>query len=276
MKTITDNMTPEDIAQLARGESEPTTAVAVAQPTQQPPSLIAVIAQAVERGVDPDHLGKLLDLQERYEAGRAKSAFTRALTAAQADMPPVFKDGQNSFNKTRYATLENVLNTVRPVYLKHGFSITFGQDPTCPTPGLIRLFVDVSHAEGHTERYYGDFPVDDAGTKGGSNKSAIQAIGSAFSYGRRYLMGLVFNLVFTNEDNDGQPIQSPPQQQQQPTRPNDDHEKITPEQRERIKNLLKVHNRDMDRFLDWAGAISLIDVTRGKYRSMCKMLNEVP
>ena len=171
------------------------------------PAPLSLIHAALEKGVtDPTYLQKLLDLQERWEDRQAQGEYNRCLNAAQAEMPAIYKDGENRFNKTRYATLEGVLRAVQPVYLRHGFTLSFGQEPMDNRDGMLRVYVDVSHVAGHTRRYYGDFPIDSGGMKGGDNKTAIQAVGSAFSYARRYLMGLVFNLVFTNEDNDGQPV----------------------------------------------------------------------
>lgn len=272
----TDNLNAEELkAAIAKAKAgEIVTEPAALAVRSEPASLAAVIAAAVDKGMDPANLGKLLDLQERYEAGRAKQAYTRALTAAQAEMPPVFKDAQNSFNKTRYATLENVLNTVRPVYLRHGFALTFGQDPACPTPGMIRLFVDLSHADGHAERYYGDFPVDDAGTKGGSNKSAIQAVGSAFSYGRRYLIGLVFNLVFTNEDNDGAPIQ--PQQPPPPPRPDPRQQKVTAEQARKLTETVKAKGRDLEQLLNFFEADYAVDLLAWQYEKAMRQMGATP
>jgi hypothetical protein len=170
------------------------------------PAPLSLIHEAMAKGItDPGYLEKLLSLQERWEDRNAQAEFNRAMNAAQSEMPAIHKDGENRFNKTRYATLEGVLRAVQPVYLRHGFGLSFGQEPG-DREGMLRVFVDVSHNAGHSRRYYGDFPVDADGLKGGNNKTAIQAVGSAFSYARRYLLGLVFNLVFTNEDNDGQPV----------------------------------------------------------------------
>ena len=48
-----------------------------------------------------------------------------------------------------------------------------------------------------------DLALDGVGLKGNPNKTAVQASGSTISYGRRYLKLMVFDVVLTNEDNDG-------------------------------------------------------------------------
>jgi hypothetical protein len=42
--------------------------------------------------------------------------------------------------------------------------------------------------------------------RGSPNKTAIHGFGSAMSYGRRYLLLLIFNLAMRHEDNDGNHI----------------------------------------------------------------------
>ena len=59
------------------------------------------------------------------------------------------------------------------------------------------------HEAGHTKRYHVDLPIDSTGIKGSVNKTGVHANGSTYSYARRYLTMMIFNVVLTNEDNDG-------------------------------------------------------------------------
>jgi hypothetical protein len=45
-----------------------------------------------------------------------------ALSAFQAEVENFAKDGTNPFFKSKYATLENVITTVKPTLVKHGLS----------------------------------------------------------------------------------------------------------------------------------------------------------
>jgi hypothetical protein len=186
--------------------SEPVpTAVIPARPSD--PAPLSLIHSALERGItDAGYLEKLLDLQSRWEDRNARAAYARAMNACQGEIPAITKDAVNNFTKRRYPTLEAVNRAVQPVYIAHGFSLTFGELDSPKGENWVRIYVDVTHVAGHAERHWGDFPLDAAGAKGGDNKSAIQAVGSAFSYARRYLLGLVFNLVYTDEDTDGAPV----------------------------------------------------------------------
>lgn len=171
--------------------------------TNPDPAPLSLIHAAMERGVtDPGYLEKLLNLQERWESRNARAEYARALNACQREIGPIYKGKQGQHGK--YATLEAVNRIVQPVYIDHGFALSFGQEPTPGKDDWIRVFVDVTHTAGHTERYLGDFPFERE-----KGCTAIQSIGKAFSYARRYLLGLVFNLTFTDEDNDGAPLTPP-------------------------------------------------------------------
>ena len=195
--------------------NEDASSVAVAIPVNGPGATLSLIELAVRSGSDPEYLKKLVDLQERREDRAARGEFAAALNACQSEIPAIYKDGENKFNKTRYATLEAVLAAVQPVALRNGFALMFGQDEHAP-PGELGVYLDVSHVAGHTQRVRGNFPVDSDGSGGKQNKTGIQGVGSAFSYARRYLLGLAFNLTFTTtivpgrrtDDNDGAPVKA--------------------------------------------------------------------
>ena len=67
----------------------------------------------------------------------------------------------------------------------------------------MRIVGILRHRAGHKESHYVDLPLDLAGIKGSVNKTETHATGSTFSYGRRYLTLLLFD-VATGDDDDGQ------------------------------------------------------------------------
>lgn len=172
----------------------------------QPASVnpLALIQTAIDKGVDAEQLSKLMDLQERFERNQAERAFAYAMNRCQKSMPVVVKDAVNSHTQSRYARLETINDAIKPIYTEEGFSVSFGEDKS-EVADSIRLYADVSHTGGLTKRYYGDFPIDGAGLKGGQNKTGIQAKGSTIAYGRRYLHLMIWNLTVANEDVDGNP-----------------------------------------------------------------------
>jgi hypothetical protein len=197
---------------------------------------LAILHMALQGGADPAKLEKLMDLAERFKSDRAAEAFAVAMNSVQNEMPCVVKDRENSHTRARYATLENVQTVIRPVYARHGFSLSYGTEES-KLPGHVRLVCDVSHTGGCTRRYHLDCPMDGAGAKGGSNKTDIQAMGSSISYGRRYLVLMIFNITVANQDVDGNAA--------------DALDTITEAECLDIEGLMEDKKVDYARFLEW-------------------------
>lgn len=131
----------------------------------------------------------------------AKKEFAKAMEKAQREMPKIFKNKKNTQTNSNYADLEAVDGAVKPVYLKHGFSLTFGTaDSTLLNHK--RITCDVMHEGGYSKDYFYDLPLDNSGIKGVVNKTEVHAHGATTSYARRYLTCLIFNIA-TTDDKDG-------------------------------------------------------------------------
>jgi hypothetical protein len=169
---------------------------------QQPPSVLAMLAIAVERGTSPDELAKLVDLHERIQAQQALTAYNVAMNHAQAEMPAIIRDARNERTGNPYALFETLNAQIKPIYSRHGFSLSFTEEPQ-GNEKMIRLVCKVRHIAGHVERHQGDYPRDGEGPKGGAVMNAIQGTGSTHSYAKRYMLKDIFNLAEANEDNDG-------------------------------------------------------------------------
>jgi hypothetical protein len=163
---------------------------------------MTIIQNAVASGIGADELEKLLAMQERWEANRAREAYNAAMSEAQREMPGVIRDKLNSHLKSKYARLETVDAAIKPVYSKHGFSLSFGTLPDA-LPDHCHISCECRHSGGHVEKFEGNFPLDLKGLAGGANKTPIQAMGSTISYARRYLTLMIFNVAVLDEDNDG-------------------------------------------------------------------------
>ena len=127
-----------------------------------------------------------------------------ALAAFQAELPKVGKNSVNPHFRNRYASLEDLSNTVLPLLGRHGLAWF-----TCPTHtehGLVLRYV-LSHAvEGEIT---GDYPLPS-----GVNP---QQLGSALTYARRYCLGAVTG-VAPDEDDDGNAASQPKQDPQEPAK----------------------------------------------------------
>lgn len=207
---------------------------------------LAVINTLItQENCDPLKIEKMLELQERWERNEAKKLFASAMSDAQAAMPRLIADSKNTQTNSRYAKLESVNDSVVPVYVRHGFSLSFGTDDS-PLPNHIRVVCDVRHRGGHESRYQVDAPVDINGIKGNANKTEMWAMGSTLSYARRYLTLLIFNITVASEDNDGQTGAV-----------------ITSEQAVEIDRLLvnaKAKKGDVDRLLAWLNIGSIAEI----------------
>lgn len=165
-------------------------------------ALLAVIARAAsDPAVDLEKMERLLSLQERVMAKNAETDFNAAMRAAQAEMRPVAADADNKQTRSRYATYAALDRALRPVYTRHGFSISFdtGDSPA----DSILLLAYVSHSGGHTRTYRALMPADGKGAKGGDVMTRTHAVGSGMSYGMRYLLKMIFNVAVGEDDDDG-------------------------------------------------------------------------
>ena len=103
--------------------------------------------------------------------------------------------------------LEAIDQQMRPIYTRHGFSVRFGSAQP-PQPGWMRITCTVAHESGYYEENYLDSPVSNQGAQGGRMAmTQVQAIGSVVTYLRRYLLGMVFNIVqadVVGDDDDGE------------------------------------------------------------------------
>lgn len=225
------------------------------QPAANPMQLLQV---ALESNVDPERLGQIMDLQERWLEGQARKSYFGAMRAVQESLPTVVRDAENSHTKSKYTRLETLSRAIDPVIHRNGFSITFGSAETTAAD-CIRVTADVMHEDGHATHHFVDLPLDSAGSKGNSNKTGVQATGSTLSYGRRYLKCLIFDVTIAGEDDDGNRVPV-----------------ISENQARLLQDLIDTHEVDMVRFWKWAGIERIADLPFDKFASAKEMLLSKP
>jgi hypothetical protein len=186
---------PQDMTQMVvQAEAAPP---ALREP--KPDSLLNFIAMALEKPeIDVTKLQALLDMQRQVVADDARVQFNRALHAAQMKMPKVERNGAIDLGKGKpipFATYEDVDAIVRPIEGEFGLSRAFNvkkADTGYVIVGTLR------HVAGHSEET--EFPLpNDAGP----GRNALQAVGSTFSYGKRYITEAMYNIVRKGQDDDG-------------------------------------------------------------------------
>lgn len=171
-------------------------------PINDSAALMTAVAQAArDPNVDVDKMERLFAMHEKMQARQSEQAFSDAMKAAQAEMPTVVKDRHNTQTNSDYATLDAINKAITPVYTAHGFSLSYDTEDS-PLDGHVRVVCHVLHRDGHSKSYRYDTPMDSAGIGGKVNKTPTHARGSAITYGRRYLVLMIFNLS-TGYDDDG-------------------------------------------------------------------------
>lgn len=177
-----------DLAVVEKGQ-----AVATLPPSDNGNEMAMMILQvASSPDFDVAKLEKLMDLQERETNRQAKVAFNQAFAEMQSQIDTVTKSKKG--HNTTYATLEDIVDVVRPTLERFGFAVTFSVD----TKQGVIVTCTLLHKLGHSIDTTITLNPDASGSK-----NAVQAVGSAISYGKRYTLCSLLNIA-TRDDDDAQ------------------------------------------------------------------------
>lgn len=226
--------------------SAPTASAPVTATTAAQPTMMEIIAKAAsDPTVDVAKLERLLDMAERVQAKQAREAYAAAMTAAQSEMRHVAPDLNNTQTTSRYASYAKLDLAVRPIYTKHGFSVSFTSDT--PRPDVVRVVARVKHALGHEELHHLDIPADGKGARGNDVMTKTHAAMSAVTYGRRGLLKMIFNLSEGKQlDDDGNGASA--------------GNFITDKERDEIEQLLAETKAERSTVLGWIKADSVASI----------------
>lgn len=206
---------------------------AVAVPTESQNSMVAMMERlALNPDLPVDKLEKLLDMQIKIREIEAEQSYGAAMARVQEKLPTVTRDRLNEQTNSKYSRLETIAKAIKPVYTAEGFSLSFSEG-TSPKPDHVRVVGILRHRDGHKTEHYADVAIDLAGIKGTPNKTMTHAEGSSFSYGRRYVTCLAFD-VSTGDDNDGNGVAA----------------RITPDQAARLRAMMTEFTVDEPKFLE--------------------------
>ena len=157
---------------------------------------------AKDPNVDVSKFERLVALFERGEARKSETAFNAAMSAAQREMRPVASDAFNPSTRSKYASYEAIHSALRPIYTAHGFGLSFNT-AEAPMPEHVIITCLVTHEMGYSRHYQIDMPADGKGARGSDVMTKTHAVGSAVSYGMRYLLKMIFNVAIGEDDDDG-------------------------------------------------------------------------
>jgi len=135
------------------------------------------------------------------------SNLAASLVKFNAEVKRIEKDGNNPHFRSKYATLDGVVDDIRPILQKHGLSVMQfpGKDGDDVTVKTMLLHESGEWLESETSAAR---PV----------KNDPQGVGSAITYLRRYSLTAFLSLSTGDIDDDGNAASQPPSQPQQQAR----------------------------------------------------------
>ncbi len=194
-----------------------------------------------------DRVREVLSIRKELQQQDNEQRFNDAMASAQGKMRAIAADSNNPHTSSRYASYYALDKAVRPTYTDAGFALSFDTDDGAPAD-FVRVVCFVT-ACGHTRRYHIDMPADGKGAQGRDVMTKTHAAGSAVTYGRRYLLGMIFNLAVGGDD-DGNAASG---------------DVISDEQADIIRKLLTETKANVEAFLKTMNAPSVTDIPAKKY-----------
>jgi hypothetical protein len=133
-----------------------------------------------------------MNITENTTASQLNSSFVKAL----GELRNVAKNAINPHFKNRYASLDAILDDVRPILSKHGLGIS--QEPLFED-GKAGVVTRIIHESGETRESTLLLPLKD---------QSAQGVGSALTYAKRYAISSVL-MIAADDDEDGEIASKP-------------------------------------------------------------------
>lgn len=223
-----------------------TEALAVHEPGSS--EISGILRLAVERGVPVDTIERLVALKERMDERSAAAEFNQALAAFQAECPAIRKTSTAKVTtksggayEYRYAELDEIARTTRPLLQKHGLSYSWDSELA---GDKIVCTCTLRHIAGHSQTAKFVCPTDTASAMSSQQKHA-----AALTYSRRQSLIQVLGLTTTDPDTDGA-----------------SDERITEQQAYAIEDLIRESGADRARFLSYMGVASVGEIAARDYQ----------
>jgi len=245
--------------------------IAVAGPSslvpQQSPgaTMISMIDRAIrDPSVDMDKLDRLMAYREKEMAREEERAFDSAIALAERKMKKVIFDKANAQTRSKYASYARLDGDIRGIYTEHGFGISYDTDVSPKGTAYLRVYAYVTQDGGHKRTYKYDVPIVTKGPKGNDVMTETHATQSAFTYGKRALLGGIFNVTVGEDDDDGNAAGGSAQ----------GTSTITDTQAKEIYTLLEESDTDLDKFLAYGKVECVEDIPVKQFASAKAMLEK--
>lgn len=169
------------------------------EPMQMVQLVQMALVKAIEQGAPMEAvnlLRTLIDDQNRTELEIRRRRI-------QDRLKPIVKRGWNESTRSKYALPDDIDAQIDVLLHEENLTLSFETEPH-PQPQMVRVVGSLSLVgTAFSKRYPLDMPADGQGPKGGGVMTRTHATGSAVSYGIRYIKRMIFNLRFTEKDDDG-------------------------------------------------------------------------
>ena len=116
-----------------------------------------MLERAVSSNAGVEVISKLMDLQDRWQAGQARRSRFEAMAAAKAEIPVItHEESRLTFTSPkgrtnyRHEDLAEIARTVDPILTKHGLSYRFRTTSQPNEPVSVTCIV--SHRQGHRKK----------------------------------------------------------------------------------------------------------------------------
>ena len=133
-----------------------------------------------------------MNITENTAVSQLNSSFVKAL----GELRNVAKNAINPHFKNRYASLDAILDDVRPILARHGLGIS--QEPLFED-GKAGVVTRIIHESGETRESTLLLPLKD---------QSAQGVGSALTYAKRYAISSVL-MIAADDDEDGEIASKP-------------------------------------------------------------------
>ncbi len=159
-------------------------------------SVEGFLQAAIEKGIDPDGLEKLVNLQERILDRNAEMQFNEAMHKFQSKCKAVMVNSTAKTNKFswKYASLDHIATTIQPWLDECGLSYKFERETKDNKTDVICV---AKHIGGHKEK--ASFPLlEDVNAV----VNDMQKHASANNYAKRQALTMVLGITVTEFDDD--------------------------------------------------------------------------
>jgi hypothetical protein len=149
--------------------------------------------------IPADKMEVVMKMRREALEYEAKEAYMHHFALFTAEMPAVERDGMvdlGSKGKYPFTTYEQMDFILRPLLVKHGFSLQYWSS----NAEKIDVLIVHGALAGWGWQRESVYPVP---PDSGPGRNALQARGSAQTYAKRYIADLLCNIVRKGADNDG-------------------------------------------------------------------------